>query len=277
MKLTFLGTGAAEGTPSPYCNCPTCEHARANGGRNVRRRQSVLINDNLLVDLGPDLFASCAQLGVSLLKVDHLLVTHSHLDHFDPGNLKLRSKGFRLETDLPELTMVAGPSVWTLWDSSGGSDAASQIRRVPILPGRKVALPAYTVEAIEASHNLRIGDAMNYIIGDGSVSLLYASDTGMYDERAWRQLEGKTFDAVVMEATILNRPSGREHLNFGDFEAMLGKLRAIGAVHGGTAVVATHFSHQGAGTYDEIDAVFRNIGVVCAYDGLVLEVGSTVK
>ena len=28
MKIKFLGTGAAEGIPSTFCNCKICEYAR---------------------------------------------------------------------------------------------------------------------------------------------------------------------------------------------------------------------------------------------------------
>lgn len=272
MKLTFLGTGAAEGIPSPFCDCPTCGHARVNGGRNIRKRQSVLINDNLLIDLGPDIFASCAQLGLSLCQVDYLLITHSHLDHFDPANLKLRAKPFRLATDLPAMTMVAGPSVWTKWDESGGSDQQAGISRVPILPGRSITLGPYSVHSVEATHNSRIGDAMNYVIGDGTTTLLYASDSGLYSDPVWKELEGLVFDAVVLEGTIWNRPSGKEHLNEGDFLLMLERLREIGAVSNQTVVIATHFSHQGAGPHEEIEEKVKRLGGVCAFDGFTMTV-----
>ena len=28
----FYGTGAAEGVPSPFCDCPMCNYAREHGG-----------------------------------------------------------------------------------------------------------------------------------------------------------------------------------------------------------------------------------------------------
>ncbi|WP_010277998.1 MBL fold metallo-hydrolase [Paenibacillus senegalensis] len=275
MKLTFLGTGAAEGIPSPFCDCSTCEHARVHGGRNIRKRQSVLINDHLLVDLGPDIFASCAQLGISLCQVDRLLVTHSHSDHFDPSNLMLRAKTFRLETELPEMTVVAGPSVWTIWDASGGSDQQAGIKRVPILPGRAVQLGAYSVRSFAATHHSRIGDAMNYVIQDETATLLYASDSGVYAEEIWRELEVQRveLDAVVLEGTIWTRPPGKEHLNEGDFQLMLERLREIGAVTDSTVVIATHFSHQGSAPYEELAQRVKKLGGVCAYDGFEVSFG----
>jgi phosphoribosyl 1,2-cyclic phosphodiesterase len=269
LNITFLGTGAAEGIPSPFCDCATCEHARAEKGRNVRKRQSVLIGDDLLIDPGPDLFAACGELGLSLTGVTTVLVTHSHLDHFSAANLQLREKPFRLTTELPELTMVAGPSIWTKWDESGGKDQASGLRRVPFLPGRTFESGRYKVRSVAATHNLRIGDAMNYIIDDGTTTLLYASDTGLYEEHVWKEFEGVRLDIVVMESTIGYRPSGREHLNFGDLGIMMRRLEELGAIDGRTARIATHFSHQGVEPYEQTRAILAEMGIRCAYDGMV--------
>lgn len=271
MKITFLGTAAAEGIPAPFCDCATCNHARQHKGRNVRKRQTLLVNDDLLIDIGPDLFASCGMLGISLVGLKYLLVTHSHGDHFYAHNLEMRLKGFRLANELPQLTMVAGPSVLALWGTSGVSDQAAELKRIPFLFGRSVELPPYSVRAIEASHIFNIGDAMNYIIDDGRTKLLFASDTGMYQDHVWKDLEGSGLDVVVMEATLGTHESGKAHLSFKDFGRMTEKMREIGAITDQTRIFATHFSHQGVGPHDEIEAVLRDMGVVCAYDGLTVE------
>jgi len=230
-----------------------------------------LIDNNLLIDFGPDIFASCAQLGISLCDVEYLLITHSHLDHFDPTHLIMRARAFRLTTDLPEMTMVAGPSIWTKWDQSGGSDQSSEIRRMPILPGRSVQLSGYSIRSIQANHNSRIGDAMNYIIDDGNLTLLYASDSGVYEEHVWEQLQGCRFDAVVMEGTIWNRDLGGEHLNEGDFARMLERLRGIGAISDRTVLIATHFSHQSVDPHEQLAEQVKRHGAHCAHDGFTIE------
>lgn len=271
MQFTFLGTAAAEGIPFPFCSCGTCEHARIHGGRNIRKRQTLLINDDLLIDIGPDLYASCSDLGISLAELKYLLVTHSHGDHFQSHNLELRAKMFHLDTELPELTMVAGPSVLTKWS---GNDKSAALCRIPFLPGSSIELQPYRIRSIEASHLPSIGDAMNFIIDDGNNKLLFASDTGKYKAEAWEQLNGEQFDAVIMEATLGNRQQGRGHLSFSDYEYMLDRLQGIGAIHPQTRIYATHFSHQCVEPHDDIDAFFQSIGVVCAYDGLSVVLNS---
>ena len=44
MKITYLGTGAAEGVPALFCNCDTCRTVRALGGREIRSRTQILVD-----------------------------------------------------------------------------------------------------------------------------------------------------------------------------------------------------------------------------------------
>ena len=39
----FYGTGASEGVPSPFCDCPMCNYAREHGGKDVRKRSCCLL------------------------------------------------------------------------------------------------------------------------------------------------------------------------------------------------------------------------------------------
>jgi phosphoribosyl 1,2-cyclic phosphodiesterase len=59
MKLTFLGTSAANAYPEAFCNCENCQRARLLGGKSLRKRSAALINDDLLIVVldhtyGPD-------------------------------------------------------------------------------------------------------------------------------------------------------------------------------------------------------------------------------
>jgi phosphoribosyl 1,2-cyclic phosphate phosphodiesterase len=100
VRLTFLGTGAAEGFPALWCRCERCTIARTRRGRNLRHRSAALLNDDLLLDCGPDLVASALKLGADLAPVQALLVTHPHSDHLDPTVLMWRRRGF-ITTPLP--------------------------------------------------------------------------------------------------------------------------------------------------------------------------------
>ena len=78
--MLFLGTGAAELYPNPYCNCEFCESLRQSG-EAPRKRSSLLLDAHTLVDLGPDALAAAQMYNARLYDVDHLFLTHSHEDH----------------------------------------------------------------------------------------------------------------------------------------------------------------------------------------------------
>ncbi len=119
MQLTFLGTAAAEGYPAIWCRCERCVVARARGGPNLRFRSSVLVNDDLLVDPGPDLVAASIRLGLDLANVQGVLITHLHDDHVDPTALYWRAPGFAVPP-LPEALVVGtAPSLRRLHDRNG--------------------------------------------------------------------------------------------------------------------------------------------------------------
>src|SRR4051812_43753357 len=92
MRVTFLGTAADHPTPEPWCACATCAAARRLGGRDVRRRSAALVNDDLLLDAGPDVPAAAARLGLGLAAVQAVLVTHPQADHLAPGTFQGRAR-----------------------------------------------------------------------------------------------------------------------------------------------------------------------------------------
>jgi len=81
MKVRFLGTAAFEGIPSLFCGCALCAKAKQIGGKELRTRTSVMIDDDLKVDFPPDTLLHMHRDGIDLDQVKDLLFTHSHSDH----------------------------------------------------------------------------------------------------------------------------------------------------------------------------------------------------
>jgi phosphoribosyl 1,2-cyclic phosphate phosphodiesterase len=131
MRLTFLGTAAAEGYPALWCRCERCRVARQRGGRNLRFRSSLLINDDLLIDPGPDTVTAAIRLGLDLAPVQAALVTHPHSDHLEATTFYWRRKGF-VGTPLPVLHVYASPaSLARLTQHEGRAVPADQLRVQP--------------------------------------------------------------------------------------------------------------------------------------------------
>ena len=94
MKFTFLGTAAAEGIPARFCECRVCTHARKELNKDLRRRASYAIDDDILVDFGPDSFWQEVVFGIDYLKLRHIIITHPHGDHLCPNEFLYRKKGY---------------------------------------------------------------------------------------------------------------------------------------------------------------------------------------
>lgn len=271
MKITFLGTAAAPGIPVAFCECSTCGHARTHKGKNIRKRASYIINNDLLVDLGPDLFSSCASLGVSLSDIKYALVSHSHADHFYIPNLKQRAKSHHDGAGMPLLTLVAGPSVMTLLDQADETDVQMKLKRIPFLPYDTIVLHPYHIQSVKANHARNLGDAMNYIIDDGKSRILIASDTGIYDDSVWEHLKDLKLDLLIIECTM-GELKGKIHLGYEDVQFMICKLKEMNSISKDAPIYATHFAHLPVPPHDKLEERLQKMGVHCAYDGLEVRI-----
>ncbi|CQH61033.1 beta-lactamase domain protein [Halobacterium hubeiense] len=97
MRVTLLGTGDTTGTPTPGCDCETCQAARDRGVERTRFAVHVedeVSGDALLLDFSPDFRTQFLQEDVPL--PDAGVVSHIHFDHLDGlGN------AYRLFDELP--------------------------------------------------------------------------------------------------------------------------------------------------------------------------------
>src|SRR4051812_28775351 len=94
MEILFCGTAAAEGWPALFCTCVACLEARRRGGKDLRSRAAYMLGETVRVDFGPDSYHHQQQYGLAYERLRHLLVTHSHDDHWFPTDLAYRKAGF---------------------------------------------------------------------------------------------------------------------------------------------------------------------------------------
>ena len=138
----------------------------------------------------------------------------------------------------------------------------------------------FSAETVKGSHKTTIDGerSINYLLTSrGGTTLLYALDTGYYDDETWEYLSGKHTDALIMDCTFGGRADRGEypfgHLDNASFIRMLEKMDAIGFINDTTRVFATHFNpHQGL-AHHEIQQFFDACpyNVSAAYDGLTAE------
>ncbi|MHB1293686.1 MAG: MBL fold metallo-hydrolase [Anaerolineae bacterium] len=269
MQLTFLGTGASEGFPCPFCRCEHCEEARRRGGRNLRLRSSLLVNDDLLIDLN-DIIASCGQHGLTLDAVQTLLITHRHGDHLYPELLEYRAYPFTT-TPLPEMA-IYGPydAIAAIAEHEVRPQEVTRLHTQVVQPGSSWHNGAYDFRAFHASHGT--ADPLIYAIDDGTCRILYATDSGRYTAETWSQLCEQSYDAVIMDETMGTADHYESHLGIDSVLHYRALFAEQDLLRPGARFIAHHFSHGANPAYEELVEIFAPHGIEVAYDGWRLEV-----
>ncbi|GAB6991977.1 MBL fold metallo-hydrolase [Paenibacillus pini] len=269
MNIRFLGTGAAEGVPAPFCLCEGCKIAREHQGKNVRKRSSILINDEFLIDIGPDFVSSINNQDISGEKIKIICVTHAHFDHFYPENLEIRSK--RYVPNPPEqCTLIGNSSVMYKLNMLGYTNSALHLDKINIEFYRSIHLGEYLITPIEANHAKEYGAACNFLIEHYGKVLLYASDTGLYSQRTLDFLSNKNIDILIMECTNVLGETGSSHLNIEMFNEQVNRLNELNAFNRGCKFYATHFSHSELLEYKDLKKLMNDHNIEPAFDGLLI-------
>jgi len=276
MKIRYMGTAAAEGCPALFCQCALCQTARKQGGKDVRTRSQALIDDSLLVDFPPDTyqhFLSTPEFDLS--SVRHVLITHSHADHFYPLDAALRCNDFA-EGIEGIMTLYGNDTVQTVWDRtlqgeySIYKDLPKRVLFRLLAPFVETQVGDHLVTALPANHK-RDENCYIYIIKRQNKRLLYANDTGInFVPEVWDYLKGLRFDAVSMDCTAMDRRVGRYHMGLPDNVELKTLLLEMGCADENTVFIVTHFSHFGGLTHEELANRALSQGFETAYDGMTL-------
>lgn len=269
MKLTYLGTAAAEGFPAVFCRCPYCIEARRLGGKNIRTRSQALLNDDLLLDLPPDTYHHFLQNGIEGDRIRYLLITHGHADHFYPKELLLRKPPYAHGMQVPTLRVIAPRGALNKLESP-----PANVEMTPIAAYETVTLGEYRVTALPARHMKEEDGALIYVI-EGDKTLLYAHDTGVLFDEVFSYIEEKkwVFDMVSLDCTLVDNQNTayERHMGFLGVGEVLRRLSELGAVTPETVRYVNHFSHNGNPLFERLEGVAKEYGCLVSYDGCEVE------
>jgi len=273
MKIQFLGTSAAEGYPALFCKCKNCEKARKLGGKNLRSRSSVLIDDLLLLDIPPDILSKTQMLRMDLSMVEILAITHTHPDHFSYLELNYRRKPFALQ-DLTTLYVIANPTAIDIINNFYKDKIDEmKVKLVKAVPFEKYTIKGYTLYPIKAVHitNYENEIPLNYILQKNDKVILYACDTGPYTEDTLSFLKKFKFDLIIIESTLC--ASNREyHMSFKDLKNFSAWAKENNILKDNSRIIATHFSHVSCPSHEELEKILGQIGITPAYDFMIINV-----
>ena len=283
MKVHFLGTGASPSMPLAFCSCEACRAARSHGGKNLRRRSSLLVDGVVLIDLGPDVTTASFDQSVSLAKVRLCAQTHPHADHFDPELVVSRHPGWGT---VPEtaLTILGSPQTLREIDRLVGRDAERgslfdqpqrellRMELVPIEPFQELSFDRYRITAYPANHAASYS-ALLYSIDDGAHAVFYACDTSLLAQSVWDHMRehGPAYDLMVFDQTYGIGYESSDHLAAADVAVYAAEVRERGLLKSDGSVYVTHLSHEGIREHEELELHSAANGYHVAFDGLTLE------
>jgi phosphoribosyl 1,2-cyclic phosphate phosphodiesterase len=282
MVITFLGTAAANAYPEAFCACDNCERARVLGGPSLRKRSAALINDDLLIDLGPDIMTASNMHGRPLSNVRYCLQTHAHADHLDPSHFLSRSPEYGV-VNAPRLHFYASPGTVqrtaqlferdcapaSLLDPEVGERLNLEIHQIEALESFTVG--RYQVTAFPANHDPTV-DPLLYAVEAEGRSIFYGIDTATLPEETWQGFHRRRlrFDVVILDHTYGPDESGSDHLSARQLIEHVARMREEGLLTDKARAFATHIAHEGNPVHPELVDFATRHGYEVAYDGLTI-------
>ena len=270
MKIQWLGTAAAEGWPAVFCRCEACREAARLGGRNIRTRAAAIVDDVLLIDLDPDLYAQKLHLGLDLCLLKDILVTHNHGDHLTPLYIEFR-KPVYYGKRLPVIP-VYGPG--DVMDEL--MPYAEYLEMHAVEAGDEFDTSMHHVTALPAVHSAKAGKF--YLIERDGKSFLYMHDTGFQCDAALEMLKRRVkhpIDVISMDCTYGPNPlppGYTSHMGFAENIRLRERLIRDSTADAHTRFVSSHFSHNGHMLHEEMRRCMEPHGIEIAYDGMIAEV-----
>jgi phosphoribosyl 1,2-cyclic phosphate phosphodiesterase len=282
MIITFLGTAAANAYPEAFCRCDNCERARALGGPSLRKRSAALINDDLLIDLGPDIMTASFMHARPLARVRYCLQTHAHADHLDTSHFLSRSPEYGV-VGAPCLHFYASPGTLrlavqllerdcapaSLLDPEVGERLNLEMHQIEAL--QSFSIGRYQVTAFPAKHDPMVDPLLYAVEADGRC-IFYGTDTGTLPEETWQAFHRHKlrFDVVILDHTYGPDQPGSDHLSAHQFIEHVARMRKEGLLTDKARAFATHIAHEGNPVHPELADFAARHGYEIAYDGLTI-------
>lgn len=172
------------------------------------RTLALLVDDDLVVEAGSGL--GDLSLG-ALGRIDHVLVSHSHLDHVACLPLLIDAVS---HSRLDPVTVHAMPETiealrahvfnWTIWPDSTRLPSPERplLRFAPLERGRSLELGGRKIEPLPAQHAV---PTVGFLLDSGRASLAYTADTTTCDA-LWEALDRvENLAYLIVETSYTDR------------------------------------------------------------------------
>lgn len=197
-----------------------------------RRTTSLLVDADILIDCGTGLGELSAD---ALVCIDHVFLTHSHLDHVALLPMLIDSVADRRDAPLivhalPETISALRQHVfnWTMWPDFTclPSAEAPRLRFVPLAIGEQLDVAGRTIRVLPARHAV---PAVGYCLEGTGGAFAFTGDTSFCQEliEALNGQEGLRYLVVetAFPEAMRDKARSSQHLYPGGLGELLGALR----------------------------------------------------
>ncbi|KLO21849.1 hypothetical protein X275_08025 [Marinitoga sp. 1197] len=269
MEVLFLGTAASEGFPNPFCSCENCKNARKEGQKSIRLRSSILIDEEILIDFGPDIVASTNRFGKDLAKIKHILITHGHSDHLFFKNFEYRNPIFSGSfDDLPHIDLIVPDNLGTIIKNNTD---LPKISLMSVEPFKTLHLNGYIIYTLKAYHTSGYDETpLNYIVEKNGIKILYGVDTGKFLKESVNFIKNKIgyLDIVILDATMGFNKKYEFHMGYEEILETKNVFEKENIINEKTDFIVTHFSHLHNPVHSELENIYSKHNIIPAFDGL---------
>jgi ribonuclease BN (tRNA processing enzyme) len=172
------------------------------------RTTSMIVDDDILIDAGTGVGDLSLE---ELAKIDHIFITHSHLDHITSipflidSVVGLRSKPVTLYST-PEILQIIKDHIfnWKIWPDFSviPTPDTAFMAYSPIKVGAPVELAGRRITAIPAVH---VVPAVGYLLDSGEARLIFSGDTTVNDA-LWEVANATTnLKYIIIETAFPNK------------------------------------------------------------------------
>ena len=224
MKITYLGTGAADWVMKLHKNMA-----------GFRRRSSLLIDDVLLIDPGPDVPDAFETFKKDMNGVRYIINTHPHDDHFNENTVKMFKNARFVET----------------------------------CDGEFYVLGKYVINAYKANH-ATAPKANHFIITDGEKTLFYGLDGAWLNYEEVAAIKSSAVDYAVFDLTVGDIDGDFRIFEHNNISMVLEMQKTLKPDIKQFAV--SHMARTLHGTHAELEARLAPFNIEVAYDGFEREI-----
>ena len=254
MKLTFLGTGAADVMREVFEDC-----AFGWGEKSIRRYSSTLLDDKVLFDCSIFTLGGLALCSKDQSQIEHLLITHVHSDHVNFDAVQALAK-----------TTKKPLNVWFL--EGANPPELENVIFHPLKDREKMQVGEYLVTALKANHE---AFPAHYEVEKDGKKIFYGLDGAWLLHDTYYAMKNARYDAMILDATVGDYDGDyrmAEHNSIPMIRSMEKSFKVFGIVKDETKIILSHLARTLHKSHSETEELVKNDGYIVAFDGMEMEV-----